>query len=109
MFLGVHITDNLKWSTHTVRSLTSFLLAVSLLSVIRPTTVVSSANLVLVSYLAMQSWMNREFRRGLSTHPWGAPVLRISVADLLLPSLTTKSRIQLQREGFSPRNLSGEL
>ena len=42
----------------------------------------------------------------------GAPVLRISVADVLLPSLTTwgrpirKSRIQLQRELFSPRVLS---
>ena len=40
------------------------------------------------------------------------PVLRISVADVLLPSLTTwgqpvrKSRIQLQREVFCPRVLS---
>ena len=40
------------------------------------------------------------------------PVLRISVADVLLPTLTTwglpirKSRIQLQREVFSPRDLS---
>jgi hypothetical protein len=39
-------------------------------------------------------------------------VLRISVADVLLPTLTTwgrpvrKSRIQLQREVFSPRVLS---
>ena len=60
----------------------------------------------------MQSWVNREYRRGLSTHPWGAPVLRISVADVLLPTLTTwgrpvrKSRIQLQRVVFSPRILS---
>ena len=60
----------------------------------------------------MQSWMNREYWRGLSTHPWGAPVLRIRVADVLLPTLTTlgrsvrKSRIQLQREVFSPRILS---
>ena len=55
------------------------------LSVIRPTTVVSSANLMMVleSCLAMQSWVNREYKRGLSTHPWGAPVLRISVADVL--------------------------
>jgi hypothetical protein len=41
-----------------------------------------------------------------------APVLRISVADVLLPTLTTlgqairKSRIQLQREVFSPKILS---
>ena len=40
------------------------------------------------------------------------PMLRISVADVLLPTLTTwgrpvrKSRIQLQREVFSPRVLS---
>ncbi|XP_070299467.1 serine/threonine-protein kinase Nek9-like [Salvelinus sp. IW2-2015] len=38
--------------------------------------------MVLESCLAMQSWVNREYRRGLSTHPWGAPVLRISVADV---------------------------
>ena len=65
--------------------------------------------MVLESCLAMQSWVHREFRRGLSMHPWGAPVLRISVADVLLPTLTTwgqpvrKSRIQLQREVFSHR------
>ena len=76
-------------------------------------TVVSSANVMMVleSCLAMQSWVNREHRRELSTHPWGAPVLRISMADVLLPTLTTwgrpvrKSRIQLQREVFSPRVL----
>ena len=39
-------------------------------------------------------------------------MLRISVADVLLPTLATwgrpvrKSRIQLQRKGFSPRVLS---
>ncbi|KAM9483777.1 uncharacterized protein ACWYII_004803 [Salvelinus alpinus] len=63
--------------------------------------------MLLESCLAMQSWVNREYRRVLSTHPWGAPVLRISVTDVLLPTLTTwgrpvrKSRIQLQREVFS--------
>ena len=41
--------------------------------------------MVLESCLAMQSWVNREYRKGLSTHPWGGPVLRISVADVLLP------------------------
>ena len=59
----------------------------------------SSANVMMVLELclAMQSWVNREYRRGLSTHP----VLRISVADVLLSTLTTwgrpvrKSRIQL--------------
>ena len=39
-------------------------------------------------------------------------MLRVSVADVLLPNHNTwhrtarKSRIQLQREGFSPRDLS---
>ena len=56
--------------------------------------------------MAMQSWVNREYRRGLRMHPCGASVLRISVADVLLPTLTTwvqpvrKARIQLQREVF---------
>ena len=68
--------------------------------------------MMLESCLAMQSGVNREYRAGLSPHPWGAPVLRVSVADVLLPTLTTwgrparKSRIQLQREVFSPRILS---
>jgi hypothetical protein len=44
--------------------------------------------------------------------PLREPALRISVADVLLPTLTTwgqpirKSRIQLQREVFCPRVLS---
>ena len=67
---------------------------------------------MLESCLATQSWVNREYRSGLSTHLLGAPVLRISVADVLLPTLTTwqgptrKSRIQAQREEFSPRIFS---
>jgi hypothetical protein len=39
------------------------------LSVIRPTTAVLSANLMMVSCLATQSWVNREYRRGLRMHP----------------------------------------
>ena len=39
--------------------------------------------------MAMQSWVNREYRRGLSTHPYGAPVLRISEVEVLFPSFTT--------------------
>lgn len=43
----------------------------------RPSTVVSSANLMiwLVLYIAAQLWVSRVNRRGLSTQPWGAPVL----------------------------------
>ena len=39
--------------------------------------------------VATQSWVNREYRRGLRTHPCGAPVLRISGVEMLLPTLTT--------------------
>jgi hypothetical protein len=75
----------------------------------RPTTVESSANLIIVleSCVATQSWVNREYRRELSTDPCGAPVLRVSVVKVMLPTLTPwgqpvrKSRIQLQREGTS--------
>jgi hypothetical protein len=44
--------------------------------------VVSSENLMMVLELclATQSWVNSKYRRGLGTHPGGAPVLRISVA-----------------------------
>ena len=55
------------------------------------------------------------YRRGLRTHPCGAPVLRISGVEMLFPTLTNrgrpvrKSRIQLQREVFSPRVLSDQL
>jgi hypothetical protein len=49
--------------------------------------------MVLESCLAMQSWVNREYRRGLSTHPWGAPVLKISVADVLLVTERLQDRI----------------
>ena len=51
-------------------------------------------------------------QEGTEHAPLRAPVLRISVADVLLPTLTTgvrpvtMSRIQLQREVFSPRVLS---
>ena len=59
--------------------------------------------------MATQSWVNREYRRGLSTLPCGAPVLRISEVDVLFPTFTTwgwpirKSRIQLHRAGFRSR------
>jgi hypothetical protein len=41
---------------------------------------VSSANLMieLEACVVTQSWVNREYRRELSTHPCGAPLLRIS-------------------------------
>ena len=39
--------------------------------------------------MATHSWVNREGRRGLRTHPCGAPVLRISEVEMLFPTLTT--------------------
>ena len=51
-------------------------------------------------------------QEGIEHAPLRGPVLRISMADVLLPTLTTwgwpvrKSRIQLQIEVFRPRILS---
>jgi hypothetical protein len=56
--------------------------------------------------MATQSCVNREYKRGLSTQPRRGPLLRVSVAEVWLPTLTTWGqpfKIQLQREMFSPR------
>ena len=59
--------------------------------------------------VATQSWVNKEYRRGLSPHPCGAPMLRISVVEVLFPTFTTwgqlvwKSRTQLYMVRFRPR------
>jgi hypothetical protein len=57
----------------------------------RPTTVVSSANLRMESEMCVtsQSWVCREYTRGLRMLPCGAPVLRISVEEVMLPNFTT--------------------
>ena len=53
--------------------------------------------------------MHREYRRGLSTHLCGAPVLRVSEVEMLFSTFTTwgrpvrKSRTQLHRAGLRPR------
>ncbi len=68
---------------------------VSSLLLMRPTTVVSSANLMkrLELFDGVQSWVSRVKRRGLSTHPWGAPVFSVMVLDVLLrPVLPEVSR-----------------
>ena len=55
--------------------------------------------------MATQSWVNMVYRRGLRTHPCGAPVLRISRVEMLFPTVTTwglpvrMSRTQLHRTG----------
>ena len=59
--------------------------------------------------MAPQSWVNREYRSGLSTHPCGALVLRISEVEMLFPTFPSwvrpvrKSRTRLHRAGFRPR------
>ena len=73
-----------------------------------------SANLMMVleSYQAMQSWVNREYRRGLSTHPWGGSSVEdqrgrcVATYTHHLGAASQESRILLQREGFSPRIFS---
>ena len=97
-----------------VWALTSSLYAVSSPSVIRPMTVVSSANLTMTLelFVATQSCVNREKKRGLSTQPCGAPVLRVRVEDVAFPLRSAwclpvrKLRIQSQRAVLSPRSLS---
>ena len=51
----------------------------------------SSANLMIVleACVAAQSWVNRKYRRGLSTQPCVAPVLKINVVEVLFPTFTT--------------------
>lgn len=50
---------------------------------IKPTTVVSSANLmiVFVLWVGVQFWVYSEYNRGLSMQPCGAPVLRVRVVE----------------------------
>lgn len=92
----------------------SSLYGVSSLLVISPTTVVSSANFTMVfeEYVAMQSEAYKEYNRGLSTQPWGAPVLRTRVDERCEPSLTVcrglvrKSLIHVHRELLRPRSCS---
>ncbi len=69
----------------------------SSLLLMRPTTVVSSANLMkrLELYDGVQSWVSRVKRRGLSTHPWGVWTLlgqRAIVRTVaLVPRCTTET------------------
>jgi hypothetical protein len=59
--------------------------------------------------MATQSWVNREYRRGLIMHPCGAPVLRISGGGDVVSYLhhlgwpVRKSRTQLHRVESRPR------
>lgn len=61
--------------------------SVSSLSDISPTTVVSSANLImeLEVWMGVQSWVNNVKRIRLSTQLCGVPVFRMSVEEMWLP------------------------
>ncbi len=63
---------------------------VSSLLLMRPTTDVSSANLMmwLELNLAVQSWVSSVKSSGLSTQPCGAPVLSVVVLEVLWPTRT---------------------
>jgi len=73
---------------------------------------VSSANLMLELDLATQSWVYRDYSRGLRTQPWGAPVFRVRGLEVCLSTLATwglavsKSRIQAHRGVFRPSSIS---
>jgi hypothetical protein len=57
--------------------------------------------------MATQSWVNREYRRGLSTHPCGAPVLRVSEVEMLFPTFTTWGwPVKVQDPSWRPRDSS---
>ena len=55
--------------------------------------------------MGVQSCVYREYRSGLSTQPWGEPVLRVRVEEQVVPTLTVCGRsvrkflIQAQIEG----------
>jgi hypothetical protein len=44
--------------------------------------------------MATQSWVNWEYRRGLRTHPCGAPVLRISGVEIPSPPGGCRQEVQ---------------
>lgn len=73
---------------------------------------VSSANFMiwLLLKLTEQSCVSSVNGKGLSTHPYGDPVLYVVFLDVMLPTLTVcrlsvkKSMIQLHMSGSTPSN-----
>lgn len=68
--------------------------------------------MVLEGRMEEESWVKREYRRGLRTHPFGVPVFRMRVDDVQLPVLKfcclllRKSSIHVRSELPKPRLLS---
>ncbi len=84
------LRERLRLLHHSVNCATSRLYADSSLLVMRPTTVVLSANFMiwLVLKLAEQSCVSNVNNKGLSTHPCGDPVLTVIILDVVLTNRT---------------------
>ncbi len=80
----------LSWH-HDVSLSTSSKYAASSLLEMRPRTTVSSANLTMEVELCedTQSWVYREYSRGLRTQPCGAPTFRVMELEVNWPTFTT--------------------
>ncbi len=89
-FVFSTLRDRLLAPHHSASCATSSLQCVSSLLLMRPTTDVSSANLMmwLELNLAVQSWVSSVKSSGLSTQPCGAPVLSVVVLEVLWPTRT---------------------
>lgn len=98
--------DRLLWLHQLLRCVTSSPYRASLSLLVKPITVVSSANLMMwfELCLAAQSWV----RSVNSTQPWGTPVFGMVMFEILFFLLTayslptSNSRIQPQRVVFTP-------
>ncbi len=106
------LRERLRLLHHSVNCATSRLYADSSLLVMRPTTVVLSANFMiwLVLKLAEKSYVSNINNKGLSTHPCGDPVLTVIILDVVLTNHTVcclsvkKSKIYLHMPGSAPSN-----
>ncbi len=80
----------LSWH-HDVSLSTSSKYAASSSLLMRPRTTVSSANLTIEVELweDTQSWVYREYSRGLRTQPCGAPMFRVMELEVNWPTFTT--------------------
>lgn len=77
-----------------------------IMSLMRPVTLVSSANLIIVlePCIGLQSWVKRDYRKGLSIKPWGMPVISEMAEEVMLFNLLVrKFSIQLHRKVLLPK------
>lgn len=62
----------------------------------RPTIIASPA--ILIDVAAVQSWVSSMNIRGLSTYPWGTPMLSVVVLDVVLPTRIARGPVANHRE-----------